>query len=52
MQSCHKKIVKLSTNATSDQFEIQLIAVGRWNFGKGLYIGHGTKDYFDASLCV
>ena len=52
MQSCHKKIVKLSTNATSDQFEIQLIAVGRWNFGKGSYIGHGTKDYFDASLCV
>ena len=42
--------VKILTNATSDQFEIQLIADERWNFGKGSCIGHGTKDYFDARL--
>ena len=45
-----QKSGKTLTNATSDQFEIQLIADVRWDFGKGSCIGHGTKDYFDADL--
>ena len=46
----YEKYAKSFTNATSDQFEIQLIADEGWNFGKGSCIGHGTKDYFDARL--
>ena len=36
-------------NATSDQFENQLMEDARWNIGKGSNTGHGTKNYFDAS---